>query len=140
MAEKNKELVKRWFEEVWNQKNEAAIDAMFHRDGKAHGFPDAGSVLVGPEEFKKVHRAFVEAFPYLRIQIEDLICEGDRLAVRWSIAMTHQGDSLGFPASGKAANLEGASFVVVKDGWIMDGWNHMDMHGLFQHLQSGGPL
>jgi len=136
MSEENKQVVRRWFDEVWNQKSEAAIDAMFHPDGKAHGFPDAGSVLVGPDEFKKVHRAFLGAFPDLRIHIEDMISEGDRVAVRWSIDVTHLGDHLGFPASGKTASLEGSSFVIVKDGKILDGWNYMDMQGLFQHLQS----
>ena len=137
MVEQNKQLIRRWFEEVWNQKNEAAIDEMFHPDGKAHGFPDAASVLVGPEAFKKVHQAFVGAFPDLRLQIDDIICEGDRAAVRWSITMTHLGDHLGFPASGKPASMEGSSFVVVGNGKILDGWNYMDMHGLFQNLQSG---
>lgn len=137
MAEDNRQLVRRWFEEVWNQKSEAAIDEMFHREGRAHGFPDAESVLIGPEAFKKVHRAFVGAFPDLRTQIEDIICEGDRVAVRWSTTMTHLGHDLGFPASGKPASMEGSSFLVVKDGRILEGWNHMDMHGLFQNLQGG---
>ncbi len=52
MSEANKLLLQRWFEQVWNQKSEAAIDEMFHPQGKSHGFPDADSVLVGPEGFQ----------------------------------------------------------------------------------------
>jgi hypothetical protein len=48
MSEANKLVVTRWFQEVWNQKSEAAIDQMSHPDGKAHGFPDPDSLLVGP--------------------------------------------------------------------------------------------
>jgi hypothetical protein len=47
MSEANKLVVTRWFEEVWNRKSEAAIDQMFHPDGKAHGFPGPDSLLVG---------------------------------------------------------------------------------------------
>ena len=80
MLEENKQLVRRWFEEVWNQKREDAIDAMYYREGKAHGFPDAQSVLVGPEEFKKVHRTFLGAFPDVQVKIEDLKATGWRSA------------------------------------------------------------
>ncbi len=49
MSEANKLLLRRWFEQVWNQKSEAAIDEMFSKHGKSHGFPEPDSVLVGPE-------------------------------------------------------------------------------------------
>ena len=54
MTEANKLLLQRWFEQVWNQKSEAAIDEMFSKQGKSHGFPDADSILIGPEPFKAV--------------------------------------------------------------------------------------
>lgn len=135
MLDENKQLVRRWFEEVWNQRSEAAIDAMFHREGKSHGFPDPDSVLVGPDAFKKIHRDFLGAFPDLHIRIDDVIAEGDRVAVRWTTTMTHRGDHLGFPASGKTARLEGSSFAIVKDGMIVEGWNQMEMQRLFHYLK-----
>ena len=136
MSEENKQLARRWFEEVWNQRSEAAIDRMFHPEGRSHGLPDPGSVLVGPEGFKNLHRNFVGAFPDIHVIIEDLIAEGDRVAIRWSAKMTHRGDHLGFPATGKSATLEGASFVVMKDGKIYEGWNQMEMQRLLQSLKA----
>jgi predicted ester cyclase len=94
MSEANKLLLRRWFEQVWNQKSEAAIDQMFGTDGKSHGFPDADSLLVGPEAFKAVHRVFCGAFPDLHVEVEDVVAEGDRVAVRWRVTMTHLGDHL----------------------------------------------
>jgi steroid delta-isomerase-like uncharacterized protein len=136
MSEANKLVVTRWFEQVWNQKNEAAIDQMFHPDGKAHGFPDAESVLAGPEAFKAVYRSFCGAFPDLRVHIEDVVAEGDRVAVRWKVTMTHLGDHLGFPATGKSAVLDGSSFVTVKGDQILDGWNQMDLQAMLQKLKA----
>lgn len=135
MSEANKAVVARWFEEVWNQKDEAAVDRMFHPEGKAHGFPDSESVLTGPEAFKAIQRNFCGAFPDLHVDIEEMVAEGDRVATRWKVTMTHLGDHLGFPASGRTGVLHGSSFVVVKDGWIVDGWNQMDLQALFQTLQ-----
>ena len=47
MSEANKLLLRRWFDQVWNQQSEAAIDEMFSPEGKSHGFPEPDSVLVG---------------------------------------------------------------------------------------------
>jgi steroid delta-isomerase-like uncharacterized protein len=137
MSEQNKQLVRRWFEQVWNQQHESAIDEMFDPNGKAYGFPDAQSAL-GPEEFKSIHRIFVGAFPDIDVQIEDMVAEGDRVAVRWVVSMTHLGDHLGFPASGKTGRLDGSSFLVVRDGMIINGWNQMNLHALLSELQ-GAP-
>jgi hypothetical protein len=58
MSEQNKALARRWFEEVWNQGRESTIDQLFHPQGKAYGFPEPDSVLIGPEGFKTIHRVF----------------------------------------------------------------------------------
>jgi steroid delta-isomerase-like uncharacterized protein len=134
--EANKQLAQRWFEEVWNQQSEAAIDAMFSPDGKCHGFPEPGSTVVGPEAFKAVHRTFCGAFPQQKIAVEDLLAEGDRVAIRWRATLPHSGDHLGFPASGKTATLAGSSFITIKDGQIVEGWNYMDLGNLYQQLQT----
>jgi predicted ester cyclase len=136
MSDANKLLLRRWFEQVWNQKSEAAIDEMFHPQGKSHGFPDADTVLLGPGPFKEVHRTFCGAFPDLHVDLEDIVTEGDRVAVRWRVSMTHLGDQLGFPATGKKGTLDGSSFLIVKDNLVMEGWNQMDLQALIQKLQA----
>jgi predicted ester cyclase len=136
MSEANKLLMKRWFEQVWNQKSEAAIDEMFDKEGKSHGFPDADSVLIGPEAFKAVHRTFCGAFPDLHVDVEEIITEGDRVAVRWRVSMTHGGDHLGFPATDKKVTLDGSTFLIVKGNQVMEGWNQMDLGALMQKLQA----
>jgi len=136
MSEANKQLAIRWFEEVWNNQDESAIDAMYSPDSKSYGFPDPDSVIEGPEGFKPVHRAFCGAFPDLEVFIDATIAEGDIVAVRWHTEMTHKGDHLGFPASQKKVTLNGASFLKIKDGKIIGGWNYLDKGGLFQHLQT----
>lgn len=136
MPGNNKEIAERWFEQVWNRKDEAAIDEMFPLDGRAYGFPEPDSVVEGPVAFKKLHRDFCGAFPDLHITLDDLIAEGDTVAVRWHVDATHRGDHLGFPATGKKASLTGMSFLTIRQDHIVDGWNQMDMAGLFRRLQA----
>jgi steroid delta-isomerase-like uncharacterized protein len=135
MSEANKQLVWRWFEEVWNKQREEAIDEMFAPAGKAYGFPQPDSVLIGPENFKTIHRNFLGAFPDVQITRRDIICEGDRAAITWTATMTHLGDALGFPPSLQRVSLEGCSVLVVRDGQIHEGRNYMELQGLIQRLK-----
>jgi steroid delta-isomerase-like uncharacterized protein len=134
MSATAKELALRWFEEVWNQQKSSAIDELFDREGKCYGFPDLNHPI-GFEGFKEAHRAFCGAFPDIHIEIEDAVAEGDRVAVRWVATMTHLGDHLGFPASGRQTNFPGSSFMLAKDGKILFGWNYMDIPGLMESLK-----
>ena len=101
MSEANKQLVQRWFEVVWNQRSETGIDAILSPECRAHGLSGADSPLIGSEGFKKFHRNFCRAFPDLKVEVQDTIAEYDKVAARWTTTMTHLGDGLGFPASGK---------------------------------------
>jgi len=136
MSEQNKALAKRWFEEVWNQGRESTIDELFHPQGKAHGFPEPDSILIGPEGFKAIHRAFHNAYGNIHIDIDDIIAEGDRVAIRWTCTMSHTGDGLGFPATGKKTTVPGSSFIHCRDGKLTEGWNFMDLTRTTQQLQS----
>lgn len=136
MSGESRQVAGEWFEQVWNQQDESAIDRLFAADGRCYGFPDPETVLVGPEAFKPVYRTFCAAFSGIRIEIDDVIAEGDRVAVRWHATMAHTGDNLGFAASGRKATLAGSSIIVVRGGQIVEGWNHMDLGTLFQRLQA----
>jgi steroid delta-isomerase-like uncharacterized protein len=138
MSEENKNLVRRWFEEVWNQGRLSAIDELFDRSGKAYGWPDPDRAINSPEEFAEACKTYREAFPDIQITVDDLVAEGDKVAVRWTATMTHLGDSLGFPASSKKARLSGSSFLICGNGRILNGWNYMDLTRL--HLELQGKL
>jgi len=136
MSEQNKALAKRWFEEVWNQGKQSTIEELFHPKGKAYGFPEPDSVLIGPEEFKPVHRRFHDAFSNIHLTIDDLIAEGDKVAIRWTATVLHTGDGLGFPATKKKAAMPGSSFITIRKGQLTDAWNFMDFTKVMLALQN----
>ena len=127
MSEENKKLVRRWFKEVWDEGRLSAIPEMFHQTGIAHGFPDPDSVVTSPEEFAKHCKNFREVFPDVQVAVDDLVAEGNKLAIRWPASMTHTGDGLGFPATSKKVRVEGSSFLICGNGQILEGWNYMDL-------------
>lgn len=131
----NEELVRRWFELVWNRKDASAIDEILAPDCVAYGLPDPDAVLHGPEAFKQVHSAFCSAIPDIQIELNDVIAAGDRVAARWRATGTHTGEGLGFSPTGRRVVLDGATIAVVRDGRLQEGWNMMDMGHLFATLR-----
>ncbi len=135
MSEENKALFRRWFEEVWNQGRAEAIDEMFAEDGVAHGLADAsGAELRGPAHFREFHRGFREAFPDIRVTVEDVIAEGDKVAGRCSARATHRSDSLGFAATDRRVEFDGMCIARVRDGQIVEAWNNFDFLTMYQQL------
>jgi steroid delta-isomerase-like uncharacterized protein len=130
----HKALARRWFEEVWNRRDDTAIGQMFAADGIAHGLGPDGQDLVGPAGFVHFHRAFLDAFRDLRIELDDLIEEDDKIAIRWHATGTHSGHGLGVEPNGKAMNVTGTSIVRVRDGLIVEAWNNFDVLGMHQQL------
>jgi steroid delta-isomerase-like uncharacterized protein len=131
MSAENKALVRRWFEEVWNKGREAAIDDMLNSRATVHGL---GADLQGPEAFKGFHRAYRNAFPDVKIHIEDIVAEGDTVAARWTGTGTHRGDGLGFAATDRHVQFRGMLFVRVENGKLVEGWNNFDQLGMMQQL------
>jgi steroid delta-isomerase-like uncharacterized protein len=131
MSEANKHIVRRWFEEVWNQGRAQTIDDLLDQDAVLHGL---GDTMRGPGAFKPFHAAYREALPDVQIRIEELIAEGDMVAVRWTAAGTHRGNSLGFAATQKRAEFGGMGIVRVRNGRIVEGWNNFDQLGMFRQL------
>lgn len=92
MSDANKALIRRWFEEVWNQGKEATIDELFVPDGVAHGLSkESGRQFQGPADFKPFWRAFRSAFPDIRVTVDDVVAEGEKVVARCTVRGAHTG-------------------------------------------------
>ena len=100
----------------------------------AHGKGADGGDAIGPAAFKEFHRAYLAAFPDLAIEVEDVIADARKAAVRWIATGTHRGDGLGFPATGESMRIQGMTFLTLKGGLIVEGWDSYDQHGMLQQL------
>jgi len=133
MSEANKEVLRRWFQEVWNNGRADAIDELFAEHGSAHGLSDDAAVI-GPAEFKTFHSTFRGAFPDIEVVLEDMIAEGDKVAARCSVRGKHSGDHLGFAATNKAIGITGMVIVRIEDGKIVEAWNNFDFMSMNRQL------
>jgi steroid delta-isomerase-like uncharacterized protein len=131
----NETFLHRWFEEVWNQGREEAIDEMFAPDGVAHGLKSAeGESIRGTEQFKELYRSFRRAFPNIRITVDETVTEGDKIAARCTVRAVHEGDGIGFAATNQPVEFTGLALVRVRDGKIVEAWNEFDFLKMFSQI------
>lgn len=135
MSEENKEVLRRWFEEVWNKGRAEAIDELFDEQGVAHGLAsEGGGQLRGPADFRTFHERFRAAFPDIVVEVVDMIAEGDRVAARCAVRGRHQADTLGFAATQQPVEFEGIALVRIGGGKIVEAWNHFDFLRMYEQL------
>lgn len=138
----NKALIRRWFEEVWNQGRERVIQQLRSPDTVATGLGEGGGESRGSAPFQAFYSNMRQAFPDLRIKIEDIISEGDKVVVRITAEGTHLGDGFGVGASGRRVIFGGIIITRIADGKIAESWNSLDQLGLLKQigaLTEGGP-
>jgi predicted SnoaL-like aldol condensation-catalyzing enzyme len=118
--EKNKAVVRRFYEEIWNKGDMTAIDEIW---------------AVGPvEDEKKNVTGFRTIFPDIHFTIEDEIAKGDKVAVRWTMRGTHKSEFMGIPATGKQITVEGMNFWRVAGGKLAEEWLSLDWLSLRNQL------
>jgi steroid delta-isomerase-like uncharacterized protein len=133
MSSANSQLIRRWFEEVWNQGNAAAIDQMSHPHTRGFGQAEPGR-KIDMNEFKQLWRNMRAAFPDIKFRIEDTIEQDDRVAARWTATMTHRGSFLGISPTDRQATISGISYQRIEDGKIVEGWDNWDQLGLLVQI------
>jgi len=128
----NKQLVRRWFDEVWNKGRADAIDAMCAPNAVVHGLD--GKQTAGLETLKALHAKFNAAFSESRVYINHIVAEADVVAVHWTRTATHSGDALGFEATGRTIAFGGTLFVRIENGRLAESWNYVDQAGMLVQL------
>jgi steroid delta-isomerase-like uncharacterized protein len=131
MSEENKELVRRFVEEFWNQKNPSAADELMAADVLIQ-MPTGEVVnLDGLKGFAEMWRG---SFPDWNSTFEELIAEGDRVAERWTGRGTHQGELQGIPPTGRRVEVLGSVFYRIADSEIVEFRGQLDMMSLMQQI------
>jgi steroid delta-isomerase-like uncharacterized protein len=132
MSEANKAVVRRLFEEVWNQGKLEVVGELVAQDyvyRTAH-LPE----LRGPEGCKRLFAQFRAVFPDIQFSIDDMIAEGDKVAVRWRFTGKHSGAWGGATPTGKPVTVTGMSLHRLKDGQIVEGLIDQDILGMYEQI------
>lgn len=130
----NADLIRRWFEEVWNRGREATIDELCAKHAVGHGQTTDGSDISGPDDFKKFWHAFQTGFSSIHVEIHQTIEEGEMVVARWSLTMNHTGPFMGMQPSGRLIRSTGMSMQRFVDGKIVEAGDSWDQLSAFTQL------
>jgi len=132
--EENKRLVLEHYEAFVERRDADAVRRQLAPDFRDHEMPPG--IPPGPEGALQYGAMLHEAFPDLKVKIEDILAEGDRVAVRARWTGTHRGSFPGMPIPGtnRQFSFRGMVFWRIRDGKIVERWATIDRLGLQQQL------
>ncbi len=131
-TEENKNLIRRFYEEVFNEKHLAALDAFYAPDHVDHTLPPG--LPTSPDGTRQAIAMTLAALPDLHITIEDMIAEGDKVVTRFTTHGTQQGAFGSIPPTGKRVAITTIEITRVADGKIVEDWGLDDRLGMLQQL------
>ncbi len=129
MSDKNKAAVQRLIDEFWNERSSDVVDELFAADAVIY---DGGAVL--PNRGEEFFIALRTAFPDMRVTVDDMIAEGEEVALRWTSHGTHMGELSGIPATNRRVTVTGITIYRFAGGRIVEEWNSSDTLGLLRQL------
>ena len=130
----NISLMKRWYREVWREGKNETIHELLAADAVVRGQTGPQAEIHGPAEFVRFAEQIRSAFPDTDVVVEDALAMDDKVAVRWSATMTHRGEGVGVPATGKKVTITGMTFARIVDGKIVEGWDNWDKLGMLEQI------
>jgi steroid delta-isomerase-like uncharacterized protein len=135
--EKDNKAIMRQFWSVWEQGNIDLLDELLAPEYVNHTFatPDLPS---GPEGVKEVVSMFRSGVPDLRVVIEDMIAEGDKVATRYALEGTHSGDLFGVAPTGRQLSIKSMTVERLSEGKIVEHWRVTDELDMMRQLGAIG--
>lgn len=121
LVSKNKALMRRVYEEMWNRARPAI----------------AAELFASPEGVEKFVSQFLRSFPDLQHRVEGMVAEGDQVAVRFSARGTQTGPWLDFSATGRSVQYTGVTLARIAGDKIIEHHTWWDKAGLLDQIKGG---
>jgi steroid delta-isomerase-like uncharacterized protein len=119
-----KEVLEKYHQELWANRNLAALPDLIHKDFADDSRKDMSQS--GPDYAKGFFQSLFASFPDLKSETKVLIGEGNYAAIMWQLTGTYNGQSLwGMPVTGKSFSVRGIDVLEIKDGTIYKDYGGM---------------
>ena len=135
--EQNKQVVLRLFDEVYNQGDLSAIDDIIGWNVVGHD-PTGAVPIRGIDGYRQAAVSWRDSFPDLKVSVDDVVAEGDRVAARWTLIGHHLGAFMDVPPTGREVNVGGIIIYRFAGGKIIEYWGVFDTLHLMRQLGAIG--
>lgn len=117
---------RKYIDSVYNAHDPDAVDRFFTPDVIVHSVaPDVESGR-GTDYLKELARTLITAFPDVKLTVEEVVREGDRLAARVTVEGTHKGEFAGIKPTGRTIKVANFAVYRIRDGKIAEMWSLVD--------------
>jgi steroid delta-isomerase-like uncharacterized protein len=129
--DRNKDIARQFIQRIFVEADPAAVDELAADDFTPHSW---GDMPPGRDSLKAAQQRVMQGLSDARMTVEDVIAEGDRVAVRLVSHGRHDGEFMGMPASGKDYAISEIHIFRIADGKVAEHWRDADMLGMMQQL------
>ena len=129
MSDQNKELIRRFYSELVNQRRIELAEEIVSPD-----FDDHAAHGRGLEQFKALFSSMITIFPDIQVALEDLIAEDDKVVARVQVTATQAKSFRGFPPTNKQVTYSGMDFFRIEDGKLVERWTQRNFLGMLEKL------
>ena len=133
--EANKRVALAFIDRVFVHQDPAAVDELAAEDFTAHTF---GPLPPGREPLREAMARAGAGVSDPVFRVEDVIAEGDRVAVRLTTGAVHSGTFMGVPASGRRYSISEIHIFRIRDGRVAEHWHEFDRAALLRQLRAEG--
>jgi predicted ester cyclase len=124
---------RRFFEDILSTGDWSRADDIASPDLVMH-HPSSPQPIAGRDRVKEALLAYRAAFPDMRFDVEDEICCGDKVVIRWRASGRNTGSLWGIPPTGRPVTVSGLSVMRVQSGLVVEDWVEEDQLGMMQQL------
>jgi len=130
MSEPNAQLIQDLLD-GWNQHDAGKVAGLYTADYEEEDIAAADKHR-SPIAAKATMILYLRAFPDLRLEAEDIVSQGNCVALSWILTGTHRGTLMNIPATGRAVKVRGVSLITIADGKIKRTCRVWDLAGLLR--------
>jgi predicted ester cyclase len=125
-------IVHQIFAQGWNEADFEGIETWIAADAKFHFRQRTHTTSA--DDLRRIVTGWHRAFAGFRFTIEDMVVEGDLVAVRLALSGTHRGQWQDIPATGMEVHVTAMMFLRFADGQVVEIWEDYDEHGMRKQL------
>ena len=129
--EENMALIVRIIDLINARRLDEAVE-LYDPDYINHG--PGGQELQGRDGIRGLWNLFLQAFPDMTISVDEAICQGNNVALRWLLTGSHRGEFLGIPATNKSVTLRGLEMFQIDSGKLREAWDQYDRLHLLEQI------
>lgn len=127
------DLVSRIADEIWNEGRLDVCDEVMAPDARYYG-PHMPGGVADRETWRRAIEMYRSAFPDSHVVYDELLAFGETVVGRWTATATHTGPLPGLEPTGREISIGGIQIFRLRNGRIVEGWEQLDMLGMWRQL------